>query len=40
MGGDASQWILHAVKATRPNQVLGFGPSGTIGVGPGFTIGA
>lgn len=39
-GGDSSQWMLHAVKATRPNQILGFGPNGTIGVGAGFTIGA
>ncbi|HOO38338.1 MAG TPA: thiamine pyrophosphate-binding protein [Deltaproteobacteria bacterium] len=39
-GGDAAQWIKAAVSARRNNQVICYGPNGTIGVGAGFTIGA
>jgi acetolactate synthase-1/2/3 large subunit len=39
-GGDAAQWMLNAVSASRPGQIVGYGPLGTIGLGTGYTTGA
>lgn len=39
-GGDAAQWIKAAASARRHNQIICYGPNGTIGTGAGFTIGA
>lgn len=38
-GGEASLWSGLFSKATRPGQVVTFGPLGTIGTGAGFAIG-
>jgi len=39
-GGDSAQWMIQAVTASRPGQIVSYGPLGTIGLGAGFTIGA
>lgn len=39
-GGDAYEWMMRAVKAHRPGQIVGYGPNGTIGTGQGFAMGA
>jgi acetolactate synthase-1/2/3 large subunit len=39
-GGDASQWIYHAVIARRPGQILRCGPLAAIGSSMGFSLGA
>lgn len=38
-GGDAYEWVMRAVKAHRPGQIVGYGPNGTIGTGQGFAMG-
>lgn len=38
-GGEASLWSALFAKATRPGQVVTFGPLGTIGTGAGFSLG-
>jgi acetolactate synthase-1/2/3 large subunit len=38
-GGDAYEWILRAVRARAPGQIVGYGANGTIGVGQGFAMG-
>ena len=38
-GGEASLWSALFAKATRPSQVVTFGPLGTIGTGAGFSLG-
>jgi acetolactate synthase-1/2/3 large subunit len=39
-GGDAAEWIVGAVTARRPGQIVMYGPNGTIGTGAGFSTGA
>lgn len=39
-GGDAYEWIMRAVKAHRPGQIVGYNANGTIGTGQGFAMGA
>jgi acetolactate synthase-1/2/3 large subunit len=39
-GGEASVWMSIAARVTRPGQIHGTGPNGTIGTGPGLVIGA
>jgi acetolactate synthase-1/2/3 large subunit len=36
----ASVWMSIAARVTRPGQIHGTGPNGTIGTGPGLAIGA
>ncbi|MDR1573606.1 MAG: thiamine pyrophosphate-binding protein [Clostridiales Family XIII bacterium] len=38
-GGDAYEWILRAVRAREPGQVVGYAANGTIGTGQGFAMG-
>ncbi|MBQ3379412.1 MAG: thiamine pyrophosphate-binding protein [Clostridia bacterium] len=38
-GGEASLWSGLFAKASRPSQVVTFGPLGTIGTGAGFSLG-
>jgi acetolactate synthase-1/2/3 large subunit len=39
-GGEAQVWMRIVSRATRPGQIHGTGPHGTIGTGPGLAIGA
>ena len=39
-GGDAAEWIVAAVTARRPGQIIKYGPNGTIGYGAGASVGA
>jgi len=39
-GGEASVWMGIATRATRPGQIHGSGPNGTIGTGPALAVGA
>ena len=39
-GGEASVWMSLAARATRPGQIHGSGPNGTIGTGPCLAVGA
>lgn len=39
-GGEAGVWMGIASRATRPGQVHGSGPNGTIGTGPALAVGA
>jgi acetolactate synthase-1/2/3 large subunit len=41
-GGDATQWIVRAVKVSRPFQVVcgSYAPLGVVGLGAGFVTGA
>ena len=39
-GGEASVWMSIAARATRPGQIHGSGPNGTIGTGPCLAVGA
>ncbi len=39
-GGDSYEWIMRAVKAHRPGQIVGYAANGTIGTGQGFAMGA
>ncbi|MDR2355571.1 MAG: thiamine pyrophosphate-binding protein [Clostridiales Family XIII bacterium] len=38
-GGDAYEWILRAVRAREPGQIVGYAANGTIGTGQGFAMG-
>jgi acetolactate synthase-1/2/3 large subunit len=39
-GGEAGVWMGMASRATRPGQIHGSGPNGTIGTGPCLAVGA
>ena len=39
-GGEAAVWMALASTASRPGQIHGTGPNGTIGTGPGLVVGA
>jgi acetolactate synthase-1/2/3 large subunit len=39
-GGEAGVWMGIAARATRPGQIHGSGPNGTIGTGPCLAVGA
>jgi acetolactate synthase-1/2/3 large subunit len=39
-GGEAGVWVGIAARATRPGQIHGSGPNGTIGTGPCLAVGA
>jgi acetolactate synthase-1/2/3 large subunit len=38
-GGDSYEWIMRAVRAREPGQIVGYAANGTIGTGQGFAMG-
>ena len=39
-GAECAVWLRRGLMASRPGQLFGMGPNGTMGTGPGFSIGA